>query len=443
MSAPTRSAAYTRVTLAGSRRRVDVVFPSQEPIGALLPDVIRLTGEPAAAPPTLRYLATVDGTLLDTSASLAQLGVADGALLRLVGLADAPPPPVVYDVADETADDLGHRRWRWGAASRAALAAAVLAAGCLLVAFLVGAAAPATAGRAALFVVPMVLLLAGAAGGRVLPPSVGPALLAAAATTGAYAVLVLADRADETAIGLASVAALVTLGLGLGTPLGRGALLGGLVGLSLVAAWALALLLGVDVPLVAAGAAVVSVAALGVLPRLALVASGLTALDDRRARDDEVSRQDVTAALADAHRGLALAAVAVAASAAAAGWLLGSAAGRWTAPLAGVIALVLVLRARAFPLVAPVVAIAAAAAVTGLALVLGWVASDHDALWPATALTGVVVLAAFVSLVVDPAEHTRARFRRIADRLELVAVVVSVPLAVGVSGLYGRLLEVF
>jgi hypothetical protein len=44
---------------------------------------------------------------------------------------------------------------------------------------------------------------------------------------------------------------------------------------------------------------------------------------------------------------------------------------------------------------------------------------------------------------VDPVEHVRARLRRLADRLETVAVVAAVPLAIGVFGIYGRLLDTF
>lgn len=49
--------------------------------------------------------------------------------------------------------------------------------------------------------------------------------------------------------------------------------------------------------------ALFSVVSLGMLPRLALMASGLTALDDRRAGGTSVSRHHVHNALAAAHRG--------------------------------------------------------------------------------------------------------------------------------------------
>jgi hypothetical protein len=188
---------------------------------------------------------------------------------------------------------------------------------------------------------------------------------------------------------------------------------------------------------------VVSIAVLGLLPRLALISSGLTALDDRRSRDIEVNRADVTTALSAAHRGLALAAVAAAVSAVFAGLVLGLHPTAWTASLGALLAVVLILRARSFPLVGPVVALTTAATVTAVALLAGWLATDSTARLPATAIAAAITVLTFCALVVEPPDHVRARIRRAADRLELVAVVASVPVALGVSGLYGHLLRVF
>jgi hypothetical protein len=48
-----------------------------------------------------------------------------------------------------------------------------------------------------------------------------------------------------------------------------------------------------------------------------------------------------------------------------------------------------------------------------------------------------------VVLAVEPPEHVRARLRRLGDRLETVAVLAAVPLAIGVLGTYGQLLDTF
>ncbi|MFL6184561.1 MAG: type VII secretion integral membrane protein EccD, partial [Actinomycetes bacterium] len=61
---------------------------------------------------------------------------------------------------------------------------------------------------------------------------------------------------------------------------------------------------------------------------------------------------------------------------------------------------------------------------------------------PLAAVLALLVMT-LVALVVEPVDHVRARSRRLADRLETVAVVAAVPLAIGVFGIYGRLLDTF
>ncbi len=143
------------------------MLPSREPIGLLLPEVMRLLDDRASARPELRQLVTVDGSALDQDSTLESAGVPDGAVLRLVRVEDAPSAPVVHDVTDEVADDLDVRAWRWRPAVRRvvagmatvfwALAAGVLArgvydlsavAGVLLIAAVVSALAGAFFGRA-------------------------------------------------------------------------------------------------------------------------------------------------------------------------------------------------------------------------------------------------------------------------------------------------------
>ncbi|WP_344379556.1 EsaB/YukD family protein, partial [Streptomyces rhizosphaericus] len=129
-----RSAELSRVTLVGERRRVDIVLPADEPVGRLLPDVLRLVADQVADRPTLRHLVTAEGVVLPQDATLTSAAVPDGAVLRLVRERDVPAAPVVHDVTDEVAEDLDLRAWRWSAAARqwtasAATLAAVLAVG--------------------------------------------------------------------------------------------------------------------------------------------------------------------------------------------------------------------------------------------------------------------------------------------------------------------------
>src|SRR5690606_4244488 len=130
----------------------------------------------------------------------------------------------------------------------------------------------------------------------------------------------------------------------------RGALLGSGTAGVLLALWASGLFLDVPAARVAAVLAVVGVAVLGMLPRVALSLSGVASLDDRRTAGRDVARTDVRAALAAAHQGLTLASVATAVSGAVAGVVLTADLTRWSTPLACLLAYVLASRARAYPL---------------------------------------------------------------------------------------------
>jgi hypothetical protein len=59
---------------------------------------------------------------------------------------------------------------------------------------------------------------------------------------------------------------------------------------------------------------------------------------------------------------------------------------------------------------------------------------------------GVLLLALVPPIVVlsaEPPEHVRARLRRIVNRIEAIAVVVMLPVAIGAFGTFERLLNTF
>ncbi|AQS69498.1 type VII secretion integral membrane protein EccD [Streptomyces pactum] len=447
-------AVLSRVTLVGERRRVDLVLPAREPVGLLLPEIMRLLDDRAEGRPASRHLVTVDGSALDHDSTLETAGIRDGAVLRLVRVEDAPPAPVVHDVTDVVAEDLGHRRGLWGPAARRVTAGAA-SVGWVIVASLfaraqyddrgtVAAALLAGAGAAA---------VAGALLGRVRRHGLGATLLCAAGALGVLGVWSLVDDLGGSSAGasrfagVAAVSVLVLALLGLFTPLGRG----GIVGAGAVAVTAVGWEVVVAVQSgagtaeqqarVGAVLGVVCVVVLGVLPRLALMASGLSGLDDRRAGGISVSRHQVSAALAAAHRGLVLATVTVAGSAAVAAVLALRVPSVWTVALAAVVAVVLALRARAFPLIAEVVVLLTAAAGVAVRLLVVW-AERSSAAAPLAVLVVLAVLP-LVVLAVQPAEHVRVRLRRAGDLLESVGVIALLPLLAGVFGVYGRLLDTF
>ncbi|WP_369216039.1 type VII secretion integral membrane protein EccD [Streptomyces flavofungini] len=443
--------ALSRVTLVGEQRRVDLVLPSREPIGLLLPEVLRLLGDEAAERPMLRHLVTTDGSALAHDSTLESAGTADGAVLRLVRAEDAPSAPVVHDVTDETADDLDVRTWRWRPAARRVTAGLAT----VLWALVGGVLArrevePATVGNA-LLGTGAATALAGALLGRFRRAGLAATLIVTAGALGVLGTWTLGDaHAWSGATLLAGTAvslALALLLLGWFSPLGRGALIGAGALLGCLVAWEAALALqdgaGTITEQARTGAllALGSVVVLGVLPRLALMASGLSGLDDRRSGGTSVSRYRVGTALTATHRGLALATVVLSVSAASAGVLVLRAPTVWTVLLAVVTAVVLALRARAFPLVAEVVGLLSAAAAVVVALLVVWL-GQAAAVGPLTVLV-VLALAPLAVLATEPAEHVRVRLRRTGDVLESVGVIAMLPLVIGAFGVYGRLLDTF
>ncbi|MEU5367839.1 type VII secretion integral membrane protein EccD [Streptomyces sp. NPDC005951] len=440
----------SRVTLVGERRRADIVLPSDTPIGQLLPDILQLLDDRAASRPLTRQLITSDGSALPHDSTLASAGVSDGAVLRLVRTHAAPPAPVVHDVTDQVADHLDLQAWRWRPAARRVAAGASTVAFAVVAALLARREVPLDTLAVALAVATAVLLAGGALCARIGAGNRGLAT-ALLFVSGGLGVLTAWTAADAYAWSgparLAAVATAVALDLlllGFFSPLGRGGLIGAGATAVVTAVWEAVAAVESDPARLGAVMAVFSVVLLGMLPRLALMASGLTALDDRRSGGISVSRHDVADALAATHRGLALATVVTAASATAAGWLLTLAAPPtvWTVLLPSLVAVVLLSRARAFPLVAEVVALFAAAAVLLVRLVMLWMDQGSGGAGPVVVL-GVAALLPLLALSVEPPEHVRVRLRRSADLVESIGMVGLFPLAIGVFGVYGQLLDKF
>ncbi|MBA0053983.1 type VII secretion integral membrane protein EccD [Streptomyces sp. AJS327] len=497
-----RAGGLCRVTLVGERRRADVVLPADEPVGLLLPEVVRLLGDPEGRGPVVRRLVTARGDVLPQDATLGAAEIPDGAVLRLFREGEAPPAPVVHDVTDEASEDVDLRHWRWRPWSRrwvAGVAAVVLAlvaggfaragwgaetagrglCGAALLAVLCGALlgrATRTAGDSATtdgrdggVGVVGGTAAAGQGATDVADRGVGRSLedgeaavvgqralaavlLVVGGALGGLGGWMVADTeqwAWEGRLTLLSLVVGATLALlGRFSPVGRGGLVGAAAVVGMAGLW---LLSGVLVgegreARAAVVVAVVSAVLLGVLPRWALAGAGLTSLDDRRSAGASVSRHAVRTALAATHRGLVLATLATAVSAGVAGWVAVGEPTVWTVLLVAVLTLVLFSRARAYPLVAEVVALQAAGTVLMLRLVALWMERARDGaaevVWPVLAACALALLPLGV-LAARPPEHVRVRLGRALNGVESLGVVALLPLAVGAFGAYGRLLDTF
>jgi len=442
---------YTRVTVAGAQRRVEVVVPSAEPLGAAVPRLLDLLGETAGT--VARPLAVVapDGEQIDIALTPQQLDLVDGSLVRLVRLDAAPPPPVVIDVTDAAADAHDARPDRWNDRSRAAAGSVGIAAAFALA----GAMAPwpdPAIGAFGLLGVALVLLgattalglgglrrlsvcLAAAAAGLALP--IGGAT---AAALGAARYPATAAPVAGIAAGIAVASTAVILAVGVAHRR-RGAAAGGAVGAVLGSLLLGLVLARVDVVSAAAITGVVAAFATGPLPWIALAAAGLTDLDQRAADGSPPTRARTFDAIDEAYAALTWSVAATAAVIGTTGVVLALSGTIWTELLALALFLTAALRTRAFPLRSQGWLLWAAAGVIAAAALTILLSGERAWIGTAAAVVGAAVIAVLV--LVRPRPHVRARLRGVGNVVETLAVISLLPLLVGALGVYADLLAMF
>ncbi|MFH8979715.1 EsaB/YukD family protein [Streptomyces varsoviensis] len=430
-------AELSRVTLAGEHRRVELLLPATEPVGRLLPEILRLLDDRDSAPPGARHLVTADGAALAPDTTFAAAALPDGSVLRLVRADATPPAPAAFHL------DVRALRRRPAALRRTAgLATLALA---VAVGVLTRTSLDHATAAWALLAAGLVAALAGAVAGRARDHLLGTPLLLTGGALGLLGAWTAADAHGWPGAGrlaaAAAAPAVTSLLLGLCSPAGRAGLIGAGSVVAAAAAWAAVSAMTDDAARAGAVLAVVSVVVLGALPRLALTAAGLTDLDDHRSGGASVSRHEVGTALAATHRDLCPATLVAAASATAAGLLTVTAATWWTVALTSVLAVVLLARSRAFPLVTEVVALLAAAGVLLVRLTALWIGHTDGPPYAPLAALAVVAVLPLAALPVRAPLPPRSRLRRLTDLAETVGVIALFPLAVGALGGYALLLH--
>ncbi|GGL96232.1 EsaB/YukD family protein [Nakamurella endophytica] len=423
---------FTRVTVVGDGRQVDVSLPADARLGTQMPSLLRLLSVAPAHRPVAWRLAGPEYGVLSPGRCLDEYGVLDGATLHLTDGATGPAPPFLDDTDGAAEDDVQDGIARavaeiapsWSGAARRC-GAAVLAAGLLLgwIAVGLGSAGPARlwAPAVALLValrlaatpgaggwvagataVPAAAALAVGLGARL--PAAGPVVVAAAGALAAVAAIRRSPPAlaGAAVVAVQAVAALVADRAGM--PPERTA------GITLLAA---VLSVGLAGQLAVGGA--------GVLPLLVADESGAPVL-----------RRSVRSAV---RRGLGVATGVLWAAAATGGvavWqLVARGSGGWAA-MAGVVGgAACGLRCRMFSRARHVLPALAVAAVTAAAVAVAlprWFPGSP--LGPAgSTLAGLAVATAVVVAAGAPrlSDVGRARWAWLCDRLEVAALVAFVP----------------
>lgn len=447
------STSLSRITIIGQHRHLDVRLPSDEPVATLLPQLLQLMGDgnsPRAGtkrssgppqPAASTVLTTSTGTTLETSLSLRQAGITDGTLLYLREEVSVPPAPEVYDVASFAADTTERAPALWAGRLRttglASVGGILLAGSAISMVMLLGGRDPG-AGAA----VASALLLAGTGLGRWRSVPAGLALILAGLATAAAVALTLGSLAQSAVF----FAPAVIAGLAAGAVatrkyvpfLASAGLLTALCGIWTVMGWSTG-----DLPLAAGTTGIAAIFAVGVAPRLATVLTGLSALDDDQRQGKRISRTSTLDAVRAAHSTLTGWTLAASVMAGLSAVVTATAADRpaWATALAVSLLGALTLRGLSLPLLSQRAGlyVAAAGSCVGVAVAL---AQAFQQPWLVGG-AGAVALAALFASVVRVREQTAARLRVTASRLELLCVLATIPLVLGLSGTYTQLGQTF
>jgi type VII secretion integral membrane protein EccD len=446
----------SRVTVIAEHRHLDLRLPSDEPVASLLPQILTLMNDGTDAAPnkpsvgrgttlTSSVLTSSLGVTIESSQSIRQAGITDGSLLYLREERNLPPAPDVYDVPSFAGDATERMPVLWTGALRTG--------GLSVIAGLLLAGASASfvlqmdgqiGGDKALqgIVIATALMIAGAVVGRARSIAAGLALIFAGLATAA-ATAVAVGPLGPGALLFPATAALALAASAVATGkyvpfLSSAALLVAHAGMWALLGWSTD-----DQQLAAGLTGIAAIFSLGVAPRLATVLAGLSGLDDDQRQGKRISRSSTLDAVHAAHATLTGWTLTAATVAAAAVVVTATAVDQplWAALLSMALLGSLTFRGLSMPLMAQRagVYVTAAAACLGLALVFA-VHLDQPLL-----LCGVAGVAALVLIacIVRVRDQAAARLRVTASRLELLCVLSTVPLVLGLSGAYTQLGQTF
>ncbi|WP_336086839.1 type VII secretion integral membrane protein EccD [Nocardia sp. SSK8] len=432
------SAHFVRVSVVSGDSQLDVSLPARRPLAEYITDVTELLAiEPGDPVSAWALSAPARGTLA-MEASLAESGVRDGAVLHLTPVELAAHTPFVDDVVDavEAAVDRDGRRFGDASRDRAVVALVVLT--CAGAAILGAGLRPGALGAPALIVLAAAIAVAaavlnsparsGLAWGLV--PLVGtaaicavpadPALMVSAGASGAFAGAALAAALSTRRTGHVVGAA------------------GAAAGFAAVAA---AVASGANITAMSAWIAPVLVALIAVVPRGAVLGSGLLDLVRRGEQGDPVPRATIDAGtrrgrdLLDV--GVGALALAISAAVVTLIWT-----GIWVQVALGVlIGVVVLLRSRAYTDVWHVGALLAVPVLATLATgaVLAREIAGQDPVVRSIVLSAVaaaVVLTLVVAGFVRLGEVAAARVARLWNALDPVLLVLLLPATFGAQGVY-------
>jgi type VII secretion integral membrane protein EccD len=444
---------HCKVTVIGTRKRVDLALPARTPIAAYVTTVARLVEQPEeddAFPPAWS-LGPALGPALRPASSLAAAGVLDGSVLYLRDVLEGESDePLVLDIDEQVGvavDDLGTRPW-----NRPTRAAAAL---CVGVLWLTGTALAASLtvprGRAALPVV--IALVAGlgamAAGwlARVRPWPLAAGLRMALALCAIPDLAVAGALLGPAHAGFGLIAVNAAFGVLLGSVAVAAAAPGTLTRSLPVAA---VITVSATVILVALHANALESAAFVTVLCIALGALApwsvgrLALLSPQGRKLGSASSEEVATLVERAHRLLVAGNLLLSGVAGAGMVVLADSSNPYAVALAGTAAIALLARSSGYRLLTEALPGALSAAAGLAACAFCGPGYLHGPWWVgplAAAAAGLLLALAGLSMIARRSlpEDTRPAWHAVVASLGSIACV---PLAVGVFGVYAHLVSV-
>jgi len=429
-----------RITIVGSKRRVDLTVPAATTVIELLPRLVQLTGETDRSAAGGWVLTRIGGEPLSPESSLDEARIVDGELLFLESMERRPAAPAVEDYSAAVAEVVDASGARWtpvrARLTLEGLAGALWLSGAVTVLRAGGAdagswAAIALAAAVALEAAAAVLRwslrreLAGAAAAIAAVPfwALGATYAALAAGEGSMLGRLVAAGAG----GLAGAAVGWLVAPRLRTP--AGALV--LAVAPLTAAGAAVRFLGVTPVQAASAAAIVVLAIVAGLPRAAARVAGLT-----RPREPlpAIATDDVEPAVSRGRRLLAWLLAAAGVDLAAFLALLGMAHDAAAGALAAGLVVAIALRARHHRFVAEALPLVLAAATGAWFLETGLLAGAGAPMQLAALLASGAALTAGTWLPLE--RLSSPHVRRWLSRVEVLCNAALVPLAFAAIGIF-------
>lgn len=455
--------AYSRVTVVGQNRTVDLALPSGLPLADVVPQVLRYcVPADGIERPESWALARLGGPVLGLGHSLGESGVVDGDVLELRRSGSDVRPAVVEDVRDAVEDSVDAAGGVWTSATTLtyALAGGAVLLGLLALGELLPLGGPGEgpledavrppddgARLVASTVALAVLLGACALAARAVPTWVGQTCAAVAMVWGLLTGSALAETLDATDDRLLLMAGGVALAAAAARALhpattGHVAAAAALV----LAAVAVRTVQGFDVSVlqVLRAAPVLALLVVGALPRVSLSVGGLASADYRVRAAGRLSAAALGARYRESNGLLVGGLVAAAALVLVGGGVLAVLRpGVWDPWLVVMIGVVAVLRSRVFSRVVHVLPLRVAGTLVLLvAAVAEGARYDAVAPWVAT-LVPLAVLALGAVSTIRMTDVPRARLKRVLDWTEFVAVVVMMVMVAGALGLFAEIRSTF